>query len=106
MLSKWYQQIAGDGSQTALVTVDELVYRLGYRNQQLENMVFGTCHNLVFALPEPQHIDFEVHFFINADGDLEGVHHRLHLAQERRRQHKASGRRRSASEASPPPLPP
>lgn len=71
MLSEWYQQIAGDGSQTALVTVDESVYQLGYRNQQLENMVFGTCHNLVFALPEPQHIDFEAHFSINADGDLE-----------------------------------
>ena len=68
---QWYQEIAGDGSQTALVTVGESVYRMGYRDQQLEYMVFGTCHNLVFECPKPQHIDFEVHFFINADGNLE-----------------------------------
>ena len=69
--NQWYQEIAGDGSQTALVTVDESVYRFGYRDQQLEYMVFDTGHNLVFALPEPQHVDFEAHFFINVDGDLE-----------------------------------
>ena len=68
---QWYQQISGDGRETALVTVDESVYRLGYRDQQLEHMVFDTCHNLVFVLPTPQHVDFEAHFFINVDGDLE-----------------------------------
>ena len=69
-MKKWYQQIAGDGRQTALVTVDESVYQWGYQNQQLENMVFDTYHNLVFERPEPQQVDFEVHFFMNADGEL------------------------------------
>lgn len=70
MKNIWYQKDIGKSEDEVCVIVDSGVYESGWRQRELEKMVFGTADNRGYSAPTKDNIDYLVLFGISREGRL------------------------------------